>query len=206
MRKEKDEIDETAVWDDFRRGDKEAYELIYRKFSPLLYNYGYKITASREITQDCIQELFITLLVNRAKLGKTDSIKFYLYKSLRRSLMRALKSSNRYVDGAVVPEDQFNVVFSCEYELIQEQISAERSAHLQKALDNLPPRQKEVIFLRFYENLSFEQISAVMGIEQSSVYKIIYKAIHNLQDKLLMEYAIVLVQLHAVIGVAIERQ
>lgn len=192
-----EEIDEITVWDDFRKGDKNAYEFIYRKFAPLLYNYGLKITSNRELTQDCIQELFITLLVSRAKINPTDSIKFYLYKCLRRSLMRVMKTDGRYVNGPNGFEDHFNVVFSYEYDLIEEQLSAERSAHLHKALDALPPRQKEVIFLRFFENLSFEEISAVMGIEQSSVYKIIYKAIHNLQGKLLLEYAVVLVELHS---------
>jgi RNA polymerase sigma factor (sigma-70 family) len=111
--------------------------------------------------------------------------------------MRAMKTDSRYVNRPEGFEDQFNVVFSYEYDQIEEQLSTERLAHLHKALDNLPPRQKEVIFLRFFENLSFEEISAVMGIEQSSVYKIIYKAIHNLQGKLLLEYAVVLVELHS---------
>jgi len=193
------EIDEIDLWNDFRNGDKQAYECIYRKYAPLLYNYGFKITANRGLTQDCIQELFITLLVNKSKINQTDSIKFYLYKSLRRELMRAVKNDSRFVGEPAEFESSFNVVFSCEYDLIQEQISAERLAHLQRALDNLPPRQKEVIFLRFYENLSFEEISGVMGIEQSSVYKIIYKAIDNLQGKLLLEYAIVLIQLQTIL-------
>jgi RNA polymerase sigma factor (sigma-70 family) len=193
-----EKTDEITVWDDFRKGDKDAYEFIYRTYAPLLYNYGYKITSDRELTQDCIQELFIKLLVSRTKIGKTDSIKFYLYKCLRRDLMCALRAKNKYVKADADIENQFNVVFSFEYELIEEQTSAERSAQLQRALDNLPPRQKEVIFLRFYENLSFEQISAVMGIEQSSVYKIIYKAIDNLHSRLLLEYAIVLIQMQAI--------
>ena len=190
------EIDEIAIWDDFRNGDKSAYEFIYRKYAPMLYNYGFQITANRALTQDCIQELFITLLVCRVKIKKTDSIKFYLYKSLRRALMQAMKRDNRYTGRCEEFENSFNVVLSYEYDLIEEQVSAERSAQLHKALDDLPPRQKEVIFLRFFEDLSFEQIAVVMGIEQSSVYKIIYKAIHNLQGRLLLEYAIVLFQFH----------
>ena len=189
-------IEEAVLWGDFRNGDKDAYEFMYRKFAPLLYNYGYKITLNRALTQDCIQDLFMTLLTNKAKLGATTSIKFYLYKSLRRDLMRAIKSDHRFVNQSDQDDYVFNVVFSYESELIEEQMSAERSASLNRALENLPPRQKEVIFLRFYENLSFEEIAEVMSIEQTSVYKIIYKAIDNLHGKLLVEYAMLLMQLH----------
>jgi len=189
-------IEEAVLWGDFRNGDKDAYEFMYRKFAPVLYNYGYKITLNRALTQDCIQDLFMTLLTNKAKLGATTSIKFYLYKSLRRDLMRAIKSDHRFVNQSDQDDSVFNVVFSYESELIEEQMSAERSASLNRALENLPPRQKEVIFLRFYENLSFEEIAEVMSIEQSSVYKIIYKAIDNLHGKLLVEYSMVLIQLH----------
>lgn len=189
-------VEEGVLWSDFRNGEKYAYEFMYRKFAPVLYNYGYKITLNRALTQDCIQDLFLTLLNNKAKLGPTTSIKFYLYKSLRRDLMRAIRSEQRFVNQYDQGDYDFNVVFSYESVLIEEQMSAERSESLNRALQNLPPRQKEVIFLRFYENLSFEEIAEVMAIEQSSVYKIIYKAIDNLHGKLLVEYAIVLIQLH----------
>jgi RNA polymerase sigma factor (sigma-70 family) len=190
---------EINLWNDFRNGNKEAYECIYRTYAPLLYNYGFKITANHALTQDCIQELFITLLVNKSRISKTDSIKFYLYKSLRRELIRALKNDKKNLSQPPGFEPNFDVVFSYEYDLIQEQLSAERIQSLHKALDSLPPRQKEVIFLRFYENLSFEEIAGVMGIEQASVYKIIYKAIDNLHGRLLVEYVVVLIKLYTVI-------
>jgi len=45
----------------------------------------------------------------------------------------------------------------------------------------LPARQREVIFLKYYNNLSYEEIAGIMGIEQDSVYKLTYKALEKLQ-------------------------
>ena len=51
-------------------------------------------------------------------------------------------------------------------------------------LNKLPARQQEIIFLRFYEGLSYEEIADVMGIQLSSTYKLLYKALENLQQSL----------------------
>jgi RNA polymerase sigma factor (sigma-70 family) len=55
---------------------------------------------------------------------------------------------------------------------------------LKHALESLSPRQKEAITLRFYDNLSFDEIGEIMNIEVGSVYKILYKATHNLHQKI----------------------
>jgi RNA polymerase sigma-70 factor (ECF subfamily) len=80
--------------------------------------------------------------------------------------------------------DNFQIEFSHEVILIEQQFSQERMSTLTKAVNSLPDRQKEAIFLRFYDDLTYEQIASIMAIDQRSVYKIIYKALHGLQHKL----------------------
>jgi RNA polymerase sigma factor (sigma-70 family) len=186
-------VAESVVWQDFKQGSKEAYEYIYRKYVTILYNYGYRITRDKSQTQDCIQDVFINLLTHREKLTDTDSIKFYLFKSLRRELMRKreIYQTLAYPDNN--PNDyDFEVTFSYEHQLIESQLLAERSEHLLRVLNELPPRQKEAIFLRFYDNLSYEEIAAIMGIDQSSTYKLMYKAIDRMHQILVGEIILLL--------------
>ncbi len=186
-------VAELVVWQDFRRGSKEAYEYIYRKYVTILYNYGYRITKDKAQTQDCIQDVFINLLTHREKLTDTDSIKFYLFKSLRRELMRKREVHQAFASSENNPhDDDFEVTFSYEYQLIESQMLAERSEHLLRVLNELPPRQKEAIFLRFYDNLSYEEIAAIMGIDQTSAYKLMYKAIDRLHQILVGEIILLL--------------
>jgi DNA-directed RNA polymerase specialized sigma24 family protein len=81
-------MDDVMLWAAFRSGDEKAFITLFDRFSPAMFNYGCKISAERELVKDAVQELFIDIWQSRKRLGDTDSIKFYLFKSLRRKLLR----------------------------------------------------------------------------------------------------------------------
>lgn len=173
---------DAALWDDFLGGSKSAYAYLYQKYAPVLYNYGYKIAQNRELTEDCLQDLFLTILETRERLGRTDSIKFYLMRALRREIVRKLTNEQRFDHE---PDAlNFTIEFYYEPTWLDRQISTEQSTLLLRELNNLPARQKEALFLKFFDNLSYEEIAGVMGIEQTSVYKIVYKGIASLQKRI----------------------
>lgn len=173
---------DAALWDEFLGGSKTAYAYLYRKYAATLYNYGYKIAQNRELTEDCLQDLFLTILETRERLGRTDSIKFYLMRALRREIVRKLTNEQRF-DHELDTLD-FTIEFYYEPTWLDAQISAEQSTQLLRELNILPARQKEALFLKFFDNLSYEEIAGVMGIEQTSVYKIVYKGIASLQKRM----------------------
>ena len=171
---------DASLWKDFLEGDIIAYEHIYRTYFATLYNYGYKICSEESLVLESIQELFITLLEKRTKLSETDSIKFYLFKSLKTTLIRTLANQKKR------KEKEYNQAFEVSFyfdENCDSSIQEERIEKLKQALEILSPRQKEAITLRFYDNLSFEEIAEIMNIGIGSVYKIIYKGIDNLKKK-----------------------
>lgn len=171
---------DSLLWKEFLYGDIAAYEHIYRTYMPTLYNYGCKICQEESLVLDSIQELFIILLEKRTQLSETNSIKFYLLKSLKTTLIRALEKQKKRKDKE--NKAAFEVSFYFD-ENFDNSIREEQIAKLKQALKNLSPRQKEAITLRFYDNLSFDEISEIMNIEVNSVYKILYKAIDNLHQK-----------------------
>lgn len=173
---------DAQVWDDFLLGDKAAYSFMYEKYAPVLYNYGYKIAQNRQITEDCLQDLFLTILETRERLSHTDSIKFYLMRALRRDIVRKLTNEQRF--NSELDSVDFSIEFHYEPTWIDAQISQEQSTLLLRELNSLPARQKEALFLKYFDNLSYEEIAGVMGIEQTSVYKIVYKAIASLQKRI----------------------
>lgn len=182
---------DTQLWDAFLLGNKDAYSFMYRKYARVLYNYGYKIAQNRQLTEDCLQDLFLTILETRERLGHTDSIKFYLMRALRRDIVRKLGTGPH--PGALGLArhrslDDHDVAFSVEFQYeptwLDSQISRERSEAILRELNQLPARQKEALFLKFYDNLSYEEIAGIMGIETTSTYKVIYKAIAALQKRM----------------------
>lgn len=181
-----DQATDAQIWDDFLQGSKAAYSFMYEKYARILYNYGYKIAQDRQLTEDCLQDLFLTILETRERLSHTDSIKFYLMRALRRDIVRKLNAQHRFADAAE-PEVGFRVEFHYEPTWLDSQISKERSEALLEELNQLPARQKEALFLKFFDNLSYEEIAGIMGIETTSAYKVIYKAIASLQKRMLLD-------------------
>lgn len=186
-------VTEAEVWKDFKSGSKEAYAYIYQNYASVLYNYGYKICPSRQLVEDCIQDLFIHLVLHKDKLSDTDSIKYYLFKSLRHTIIARIGAHHKEVHPPNASiYDEFYIELSHEVKLIEQQFTQERLQLLENAINNLPARQKEAIFLRFYDDLSYEQIASIMGIDQRSVYKVIYKAVDSLQKQLIYDLTICL--------------
>jgi DNA-directed RNA polymerase specialized sigma24 family protein len=100
-----------SLWNDFRSGNKEAFEYIFRTNIKVLYNYGFKICQNEMMTKDAIQELFLTLLTKYDKINATNAIKLYLFKSLRIEIFKKLKVEHRFTD-LISSEIDFNLEYA----------------------------------------------------------------------------------------------
>lgn len=173
-------IDDLMLWKAFRSGDEKAFITIFDRFTRPMYNYGYKIIGESELVKDGIQELFMDLWQKRARLRDTDSIKFYLFKSLRRKLIRLKSKSQKRIFGNFSINDT-EVTPSHEFVLISEQMSLERKEKVMMMLNKLTKRQHEAVFLRFFEELNCDQIAAVMELSKQGVYNLIHHALDQLK-------------------------
>ena len=174
-------MDDIALWSAFRSGDEKALITIFERFAEPMFNYGFKITGDREMVKDAIQELFIEIWQNRSRLGDTDSIKFYLYKSLRRKLARMKAKSQKHIFGKFSLEYDTEVTPSPEFIWIDEQLSLERTENLKAMLHTLTRRQQEIMFLRYFDELNCDQIAKVMELSKQAVYNLIHKSIAQLK-------------------------
>ena len=176
-------MESANIWRAFKNGDWEAYTTLYDEYFSVLNNYGYKFTRDIAIIEDSIQDLFIKLWTNRSTLGDPLSIKNYLYKAFRNTLFVKLKSASRF---SVLDSDEFAYPFEISFDqtMIREEEEQAMQETIKEVLNKLPPRQKEIVYLRFYEALSYEEVAEVMAIDVKSVYKLWYKATENLKENL----------------------
>jgi RNA polymerase sigma factor (sigma-70 family) len=176
-------ISEEELWNEFKNGSETAYTYIYQQYSNLLYSYGSKISTDTELVEDCIQDLFIKLWVNKSNLGNAPSIKNYLLKAFRRSLQEAIQK-NKLKQDSSEKELDFKLTLSFESENSQHQIHLEKERKLQLAIEKLSSRQQEVIYLRFYKKMPNEEIAEIMAISVPSVYNLVSKALATLEKHL----------------------
>lgn len=178
-----DNADELLNWALFKNDDWEAYTRLYNSHFKLLNNYGYKFTRDKDLIEDAVHDLFVNLWTNRATISNPASVKHYLYKSVRHILFRKLKQRSRFVD---LEGDGYDFTFEVSFDnsYIEQEDKRLLQAKIKKVVQTLPARQQEIIYLRYYENIGYDEISEIMDINVSSAYKLLYKALSNLQDTL----------------------
>jgi RNA polymerase sigma factor (sigma-70 family) len=170
------------IWNALRNNNKEAFALIYLRFFNLLLQKGLQVSGDRELVKDCIHDLFTEIWINKINLNTPLSIKAYLIVSLQRKIIRKLKKfRSQQTEMERLP---LEFVTSKEEQLISEQHMHYQQYKVSCALNSLTKRQKEAIQLRFYSNLSYEEIAGTMKISTDSIYNLVSKAIINLQKGL----------------------
>lgn len=174
--------DEAELWNSFRSGKREALDSIFERYARALYSYGRNITADQDLISDSLQDLFLELWITRSRLStEVNSIKYYLIKALRRKILRKL-SAARAQAGQPIPENYSDEIeFNIESNLIQAQLSKELARQLKTSVASLSKGQQEAIYLRFYENMSYDEVASVMHTNVKAVYNLIGKAIHSLR-------------------------
>lgn len=168
---------EIELWNLFRNGDRTAYAYFIHTYTNSLFNYGYRIYTDHDFVKDCVQEVFIELWNRRHSINETNSIKWYLFKSVR---LRIFREAHKWNKNLPLEQDyQFAVEFNIEHQLIVDLETQELSSRIKSVLNRLPGRQREIMYLRFYENLNFDEISTIMQINKQSVHNLLQKAYHN---------------------------
>ncbi len=176
---------DTQLWEHLiKSGERKTLKTIYCQYVNLLFNYGMHITKNPELVKDCIQELFLELLKNHKNLSSTTSVKFYLYKSLRRKIVYEEKKINRQLSYNIQNEEHNYEQVYYEPLEIKNEINHSIKENIRQAVQSLPKRQKEVIQLLFFENLSRDEVAEIMNIDTNSIYALTWKAVKTLREEL----------------------
>ncbi|MBB6126537.1 RNA polymerase sigma factor [Mucilaginibacter lappiensis] len=174
-------IDDSELWDLFRDGDEVAYTKLIQKYSKPLFNYGYRIYQDKDFLKDCIQDVFLELWNRRLRISPTPAVKWYLFKAVR---LRIFRDQSKWNRSEELDENyEFLVEFNIESKMITDLETKNLSSRIQQVLNALPPRQREIMYLRFYENLDFDNISQIMEISKQSVHNLLQKAYKNFRTE-----------------------
>ncbi|MGG7661843.1 RNA polymerase sigma factor [Dyadobacter sp. BHUBP1] len=177
LRLDLDLEEEQKLWREMLVGDVTAFEHLIDRTYDLLFHYGTKFNSDRELIKDCIQDVFLGVWEKRGTLNPEIPPKPYLLASLRRRLHRLasrlrMDCMDYYNESDIV----FDIEFSVEYRLIESENDRRLASRMAKMLNELPKRQKEAVFLRFYNDMEREQIALVMDIQPQSVSNLLQEA------------------------------
>ena len=172
-------------------GDANAIAGIYQITYTSLYYFGLQIAGKHQevLVEDTIQDLFIWLAKNYRKVDLTDNLEAYLYQAIRRNLHQQLqakqakiKAQQRYLQRTT-PNTSMHQI-SPETAFLAKESQALNKELVDTALKELPVYQKEVLYLRFYENRNYKEIAEILSVNAQVARNYVFRALTILRKKL----------------------
>ncbi|CAG5068435.1 RNA polymerase sigma factor FliA [Dyadobacter sp. CECT 9623] len=180
-------LPENELWKSFISGDQQAFSQLYDQYSDSLFAFGMRYTTDDDLVKDCIHDLFIDLHSYRSGLSREVNVKFYLLKSFRRKLHAAHRKSSIFSIDRWNADESFGMnafSFSIEHEIIMDESQREILQQLASEINQLPDRQREILYLKYNQDLDYDQIAAIMQISVPTCRTFIYRALKQLRGKL----------------------
>jgi RNA polymerase sigma factor (sigma-70 family) len=171
-----------SLWNAFLSGDNDAYATIYTRYVRMLFAYAMQFTADRELAKDAIQEMFVGLLHKRERLKSTDNLQLYLFVVMKNALLNQIKKELIYRDYIVKVE---HPPIETPLMHLEAQETQDRLTHaIRQAFDQLSPREREVMYLRYVDEMDIDAICTLTGIQYQSVQNTIQRALKKMKELL----------------------
>lgn len=171
--------DLTSSWHTVLQGDARAYARIHGQLHPVLYRYALAMLGNEDVAQDAVQEVFIRIWYKKETIGQLQNVRAFFFTALRRQALNQLRGLRSL---QILPGTEPDIEFSPEDIIIEQEHATERQLKISQYLNQLPRRQKEVIYLRFYEELSYTEIAEIMKVNYQSVINLAHKALTQLRS------------------------
>ncbi len=176
-------FEDQALWRSFREGEKKALGQLVERYYRVLKHYGLKFKVDEAVVEDAIQELFLQLWQNRLQINETESVKHYLLKALRHHILQSVRLQKRLAFEELDWDTSIPEEVDSETLLIHQESFASLTKTIQAQLASLPAREREALYLRYYENLSIPEIAETMHVNRQSVSNFLQKALSKLRSR-----------------------
>jgi len=189
LTKRPDPNTESQLWNSFKNGESKALEIIFKVHFPYLYDYGIRITRQEELVKDSIQDMFAYLWEKRQNLSNVHSVRTYLIVSLRRTLFKAIEMQNKVTFALQeIGREQAYEMSSFDELLVVEEKSANEKKALKSAVQKIPDRMREALYLKTYQELSYKEIAVIMNVRPQVARNYVSEAYKRLRDLLVSKF------------------
>ena len=174
--------------EDLRAGDEGAYAVLFHEHFATLCNYAFSFVGSRDEATEVVQEVFVSLFLDRARLHMDERITVYLYGAVRHRALNVGRARRvragwhaRVIERlgirpAVTENDGAVAV-----------LRDEIAATVRRLVDDLPLKCKDAFLLVRVHGISYDEAAAVLGVQRSTIQthlmratKILYRQLADL--------------------------
>lgn len=168
-----DDSDEALI-ERANRGDAAAFEALYLRHRDWVVSLAYRFTADRDEALDVLQDAFAYLFRKFPGFQLTASLRSFLYPTVKHLSLDRVRRRRPTVDVDDLADEL----------PLHEPTASGAEPGLTRALDEMPAAQREVVLLRFVDDMSLEQIAASVGVPLGTVKSRLHHAIRALRARL----------------------
>lgn len=172
--------DNMQVLSGLRKGDSAALELLFKKFFNPLARFSFGYVKDQDAAKDIVQEVFYQIWNKREELPETTNLSAYLFTAIRNRSLNVLSQVNNRQD-ILVERERGRADFYTDTRVETKELSQK----IERAIDALPEKCREVFLLSRYENKSYKEIAEILDISIKTVENHMGKALSVLRAKLL---------------------
>lgn len=170
-----------------QEGSDDAFHEIYRRTYRAQICHLQTILTEPEEIQDALQEVYLLLYQHLDKINPPKVLIAYLNRLTYYVGKNAAKISFRRVSRMTVLEDSEELSEPESSSPLHTAIKKEQIQLLHKAIDSLPPKERSVIFMRYYQSLKHSEVALSLGISQASAKRLQASAQKHLKELLAKE-------------------
>ena len=176
--------DDQSLWLGLKLGNPMALNKLFNKYYSDLFFYGLKLISNHDHVADTIQDMFANLWETRKRISEVTHIKAYLFAALRNNL---LKPNPRDIFNRINTDNILNKDYS--FDISPEEMYIDKESQLESItiikdlLADLSSKQKEIIYLKFYNNYSNIVIRSILSIKPQSAAILLTRTINLLRKK-----------------------
>lgn len=156
---------EKALLNRVAGGDQEAFSELFYSWHQVLATHVFHITSSKELTQEIVQDVFLKIWMSRETLSEIDNFRAYLLVISRNHTLNALRKIAREYNRKKVWEKESG-------EPVEKRTDDPETicySLIDKAIDHLPVRQREVYLLHRHMRLTYQEIAQKLNISRETV-------------------------------------
>ncbi len=171
-----------TLWKEYLDGNELAFSRLYFLFFDDLLTYGRRIGGDDGMVEDVIQDLFVKLYQRKLELHDNTKLRPFLFRALKNRVYNQLL---RHSKQRSLEDYEFNLNYTIDDEVFSNE-KQRLSDEVHRIMRGLSGRQKEIIYLRFVHEMSFDEISEIMDIHVQSARNLLFRSIEKIRKEVSM--------------------
>jgi len=166
-----------------RTGDTQAWGDLYREYAPAIFRFCRRAMPTREDAEDATMEIFMKLRDKLVQYDASRSFTAWLYKIAANHCWDMLRRKKARHDKDM--DDITEVPLECPEPNQLEKLIEERTGEeVRRALDKLGLRARMALVMRYYSDMSYDEIADALGVRRQFVGVVLLRARHELRQAL----------------------